>query len=159
MIWELYPKFLLFGQLQCFGTQVNFICWSPPDLDACIYSYMQCWIPRSLKADATIIDAYRVHFQGPPAWAYVYGDDDSVDSSVVHCQNQREKSSSEIDCLSRMVLLTSTFPPPPLPKYASERATETQPHPLDQASEGDDHPTIVLGTRNCCHCQTPTWEE
>ncbi len=38
----------------------------------------------------------------PPDEAHVYHDDDSVD---VHCQIQREKSSSDMDHLTRMVML------------------------------------------------------
>ncbi len=40
----------------------------------------------------------------PPDGGHIYDDDDIVD---VHCQNQREKSSSEMDHLSGMVMLTS----------------------------------------------------
>ncbi len=43
----------------------------------------------------------------PPEEDHVDDDDDIVDSSMGHCQNQREKSSSKIDHLSRMVMLTS----------------------------------------------------
>ncbi len=48
------------------------------------------------------MDACGVHFQDqPPDGAHVYDDDDSVD---IHCQNQREESSSEMNHLSRMVM-------------------------------------------------------
>ncbi len=49
------------------------------------------------------MDACGVHFRDqPPDGAHVYDDDDSVD---VHCQIQREKSSSKMDHLSGMVML------------------------------------------------------
>jgi hypothetical protein len=102
------------------------------------------------------MDACGVHFRNqPPDGAHVYHDDDSVD---IHCQIQREKSSSEIDYLSGMVMLLDCHHHCRQALLQREQQNLNHIHQIKLQRE-----LIILrfasGTRNGFHHQVPAWEE
>ena len=102
------------------------------------------------------MDACGVHFRNqPPDGAHVYHDDDSVD---IHCQIQREKSSSKMDHLSGMVMLLVFH------HYRRQALLQREQQHLNHIHQIKLQRELIIlqfasGTRNGFLHQVPEWEE